>query len=157
MSLTQVKDVALIIGTGVALLTLIKAVFEYTKQNAQKRAEHYTLLREEFKKEGRFTDLFELLEEDAPSLTELPFEKKQDLIGFYEDIALAVNSGLLKKEVAHYMFAYYALRCWDSKHFWENINRESHYWTLFRHFVIEMKKVESDLEQNPPRMERFRL
>lgn len=157
MSLTDAKDMAVIVGAAIALVTLIKAVVEYTKQNAQKRAEHYTLLREQFKKEGRFTTLFELLEHDAPSLAVLPFEKKQDLIGFYEDIALAVNSGLLKKEVAHYMFAYYALRCWDSEHFWKDLNRESHYWTLFRHFISVMKAVESDLKSRPPCLHKFRL
>lgn len=157
MSLTEVKDVALIVGTGVALLTLIKAVFEYAKQNAQKRVEHYTMLRAEFEKDGRFTALFDLLEKDDPSLAHQPLAKKQDLLGFYEDIALAVNSGLLKKEVAHYMFSYHALRCWDSKHFWANLNRDSHYWTLFRYFVGEMKKVESHLDEKSPRLRLLRL
>lgn len=157
MTLGEAKDMALIVGTVVAALTLIKAVFEYTKQNAQKRAEHYTHLREEFKKEGRFGDIFEKLEDDAQELATLTFEKKQDLIGFYEDIALAVNSGLLKKEVAHYMFAYYSLRCWDSKNFWQGLNRDSHYWTLFRYFVKEMRSVEAYLQNKPPRLRRFRL
>ncbi len=157
MTLSETKDLALTVTSLVALGTLIKAVFEYIKQNAQKRAEHYTLLREGFKKDGRFTDLFVLLEKDDPALAAIAFDKKQDLIGFYEDIALAVNSGLLRKEVAHYMFAYYALRCWDSKHFWKDLNRESHYWTVFRYFVEEMKKVESSLQSNPPQLNKFRL
>ena len=157
MTLSDVKDIAIIVGTVAAALTFVKAIIEYTKQNAQKRAEHYTRLREEFKKDGRFGDLFEKLEDDAPDLAELSFEKKQDLIGFYEDIALAVNSNLLKKEVAHYMFAYYAVRCWDSKYFWEGLERESHYWTLFRYFVGEMKSVEDQLKVKPPNLKRFSL
>jgi hypothetical protein len=157
MTLSDLKDIAIISGTIVAILTLIKAVLEYTKQNAQKRAEHYTHLREEFKKDGRFGDIFDKLEDGAPELASLKFEKKQDIIGFYEDIALAVNSGLLKKEVAHYMFAYYALRCWDSENFWKDINRDSHYWTLFRYFVKEMKDVEDRLQVKPPKLRRFRL
>ena len=148
---------ALIVGTAVAVLTFLKAVIEYTKQNAQKRAEHYTHLREEFKRNGRFGDLFEKLEDDSQDLATLSFEKKQDLIGFYEDIALAVNSGLLRGEVAHYMFAYYALRCWESNNFWQGINRDSHYWTLFRYFVQEMKRVEDHLSTRPPKLRRFRL
>jgi hypothetical protein len=157
MNLTDVKDVAVIIGTAVATFTLVKAVFEYTRQNAQKRAEHYTYLREEFQKNGRFGEFFALLDNDDPSLASLSFDKKQDLIGFYEDIALAVNSGLLRKEVAHYMFAYYALRCWDSNHFWNDLNRESHYWMIFRHFVQDMKRIQNELTENPPKFNKFRL
>ena len=67
MSLSDIKDIAIIAGTIVALFTLIKAVFEYTKRNTEKRIEHYTSLREEFKKEGRFTELFELLEKIIPN------------------------------------------------------------------------------------------
>ncbi|HEY3128876.1 MAG TPA: hypothetical protein VGL91_05420 [Acidobacteriota bacterium] len=157
MTLSDVKDVAIIAGTAAAALTFVKAVIEYTKQNAQNRAQHYTRLRGEFKKDGRFGCLFEKLEDDAPELATLSFEKKQDLIGFYEDIALAVNSRLLKKEVAHFMFAYYALRCWESKNFWQGINRDSHYWTLFRYFIQEMQSVEERLQANPPKLRRFRL
>jgi alpha-D-ribose 1-methylphosphonate 5-triphosphate diphosphatase PhnM len=157
MTLSDAKDLAIIVGTIAAAFTFVKAVIEYTKQNAQKRAEHYTHLREEFKKDARFTDLFEQLENDSRELSSLAFEKKQDLIGFYEDIALAVNSRLMKKEVAHYMFAYYALRCWDSDNFWTDMNRDSHYWTLFRYFVREMKAIEEKFQTDPPKLSRFRL
>lgn len=48
----------------------------------------------------------------------------------------------MKKHVAHYMFSYYAIRCWESENFWQDLNRESYYWALFRDFVFEMKKLE---------------
>lgn len=57
-----------------------------------------------------------------------------------------VNSGFMKREVAHYMFAYFAIRCWESEKFLEDMNRESPYWALFVYFVEEMKKFEIDYE-----------
>lgn len=35
MSLADAKDMAVIVGVAIALVTLIKAVVEYTKQNAE--------------------------------------------------------------------------------------------------------------------------
>jgi len=40
--------------------------------------------------------------------------------------------------------AYYAIRCWESKYFWNNVNRDSIYWRLFKEFVIKMKKIENN-------------
>jgi hypothetical protein len=54
-----------------------------------------------------------------------------------------MNSGLLRKEVAHYFFGWYAIKCWESKYFWENLVKEDPYWNLFRDFVLQMKEVES--------------
>jgi len=42
----------------------------------------------------------------------------------------------------HYMFGYYAIRCWESKNFWIDVNKNSIYWSLFIEFTITMKKVE---------------
>jgi hypothetical protein len=160
MTLDDARNLAIITGTVVAALTLIKAVVEYTRQNAQKRAEYYTKLREKFKENNRFTELFELLrneDNDDPKLAELAYQVKQDFLGFYEDIALLMNSGLLKKPVAHYMFAYYAIRCWESKHFWEKMDRASLYWSLFRHFVKEMSAVEKKLTSTPLSIRGYKL
>jgi hypothetical protein len=45
-------------------------------------------------------------------------KKAEYFLGFFEEVALMMNSGLIRKEVAHYMFGYYAIHCWDSKNFW---------------------------------------
>ncbi|MBD2311481.1 hypothetical protein H6G20_07395 [Desertifilum sp. FACHB-1129] len=135
----------------------VKGLIEYMRQNAQKRAEYYTSMRERFKENDRFQELFEMLDNDDPELAELPYHKKLDFLGFYEDIALMVNSGLLKKPVAHYMFAYYAIRCWESNNFWDNLNRDSPYWFLFRDFVNQMQKVEKSLMQKPHPIRRYKL
>jgi len=50
-----------------------------------------------------------------------------------------MNSGLIKPQVAHYMFGYYALLCWESEEFWTGVNRLSDYWSLFADFCEQMK------------------
>ncbi|MDX2229127.1 MAG: hypothetical protein NW220_05800 [Leptolyngbyaceae cyanobacterium bins.349] len=157
MTLDDARNLAIILGTVVAAATLVKGLIEYMRQNAQKRAEHYTSMREKFKENDRFQELFELLDNDDPKLADLPYYKKLDFLGFYEDIALMVNSGLLKKPVAHYMFAYYAIRCWESDNFWGNLNRDSSYWLLFKDFVEQMQKVEYSLMRKPRSVKRYKL
>jgi hypothetical protein len=63
-------------------------------------------------------------------------------VGFYEEIALLVNSKVLRPEIAHYMFGYYAKICWESDDFWQDINRDSIYWRVFREFVEQMITLE---------------
>ncbi|WIL19438.1 DUF4760 domain-containing protein [Geothrix sp.] len=146
MALDTWKDIATIGGTIIALGTLVKAVAEYTIQGAQKRAEHFIALRKRFKENEEFLELCSLIDMNDPKLAEMEFKSKRDLLGFFEEIALFVNSGLIRKQLAHYMFGYYALRCWECKYFWTNINRDSHYWALFRAFVMDMKIREREFK-----------
>ncbi len=136
------RNIAIIVGTIITLLTLIKGVYEYTRQVAQKRSEQYAEMRKRFRESKTFPKLLDLLEENDPKLAKLPWSEKVELLGFYEDVALMVYSGIMKRHVAFYMFAYYALRCWDSEYFWHDVNRNSSYWSLFRHFVEDMKAIE---------------
>jgi hypothetical protein len=157
MNLDDARNLAIIFGTIVATVTLVKGLFEYMRQNTQKRAEYYIEMREKFMENDRFQEIFELLENDDPELANLPYDKKLDFLGFYEDIALMVNSDLLKKPVAHYMFAYYSIRCWESDHFWNKMNRDSAYWRLFKDFVCQMKKIEKALMEKPYSIKRYKI
>lgn len=159
LSFDEAKGWAVIIGASVAAVGLFRGLYEYARQNTQKRAESYLQLREKFKESTRFKDLFELLENDDPRLATMSYEKKQDFLGFYEDIALFVNSGLLKKEVAHYMFGYHALKCVKSQHFWstKELERDSPYWALFRNFVQQMQKADNELNTNPNKVSKYAL
>ena len=149
IDLKDLCDIAVIVGGVVALVTIIKGVYEYTRQGAQKRAEHFTEIRKRFQDNQLFKELCQELEEDNPSLAERPFKEKRELLGFFEDIALMCNSKLVRKNVVHYMFGYYMIRCWDSKNFWENMNRNSNYWVLFKYFVEEMKDIENNFSFEP--------
>lgn len=72
----------------------------------------------------------------------ISFRHKRSLVGFFEEIALMMNSGLLKPRIAHYMFGYYAIACWKSEAFWSNMNRDSIYWALFKDFAEKMQQIE---------------
>jgi hypothetical protein len=142
MTLSDYKDIATVVGVVLALFTLIKGVYEYVKQGAQKRAEQFVEMRKRFKENDAFRELAALIESNDSKLISEPFKNKRDYLGFFEEVALMVNSGLIKIEVAHYMFGYYAIRCWESDFFWSDVNRKSSYWALFRDFVTKMKKIE---------------
>ena len=142
MTLSDIKDVATILGVVIALVALIKGLVEYIKQGAQKRAEHFLTMRKRLKENDVFKHICALLEMDDPELINVPFKDKRDFLGLFEEVAIGMNSGLIKLSVAHYMFGYYAIRCWESQHFWKDVNRDSIYWIVFKDFVKQMNELE---------------
>jgi hypothetical protein len=153
--LWDASEVAAIIGGAIALLTLVKSVFEYAKQGAQKRADQFVQMRLRFKNDQSFKKICDLLEDDRQELSSISFADKRDFLGFFEEIALMLNSGLINETVSHYMFGYYAVLCWESERFWNNVSRESPYWSLFRNFVHRMKKREKGFDRFDPKKFRF--
>ena len=143
MWLTLIKDIAIIAGGIVALLTFIHAILEYTRQGAQKRAEQFVTLRRRLKENPAFSTITALLYDDHVDLRTHSPQDKRDYLGLLEEVALLLNSRLIRPDVAHYMFGYYVVRCSESVNFWENIERDSIYWTLFHDFARRMKAEES--------------
>jgi hypothetical protein len=72
----------------------------------------------------------------------MEFKEKRDFLGFFEEVAIMVNSGLIRKEVAHYMFGYYVIDCWKSKSFWKGIQRDTNFMALFNDFAVRMNSIE---------------
>lgn len=140
--MSDIEHVATILGVVIALLALIKGLVEYIKQGAQKRAGHFLTMRKRLKENDVFKHICELLERDAPELTDVQFKDKRDFLGLFEEVAIGMNSGLIKLSVAHYMFGYDAIRCWESEYFWNDVNRDSIYWIVFKDFVKQMKETE---------------
>jgi hypothetical protein len=158
---STVKDVATIIGVIIALGTLMVGVYGYFHQGRQNRAEHFTEMRRKFAEDTRFQTIKDLLVTDDPELEKIPLKDKVDYLGFFEEIALMTRSGLISTEIAHYMFAYYAIRCWESDRFWTQqaagsggqyyaIDRNSGYWILFKNFVDEMQEIENQMNKTSP-------
>lgn len=144
MNISDIKDVSTIFGAVIALLALIKGLLEYIKQGAQKRAEHFLTMRKRLKENDAFKLICALLEMDNSELLDVPFKDKRDFLGLFEEVAIGLNSGLIRLSVAHYMFGYYAIRCWESQHFWEDVNRDSIYWIVFKDFVDQMSAEEKN-------------
>jgi hypothetical protein len=142
LTLTEAKDLATIVGVGIAAFTFVKAMHEYKQQGVQKRAQSYFDLERKFLEDKDLREICILLDSDDIKLSEVPSERKLEFLGFYEQVALMLNSNLIGREVAHYMFGYYASRCFDSVNFWKGEDRDSPYWSLFRHFAQQMKEFE---------------
>jgi hypothetical protein len=155
----SVKDILTLIiaavAAAVALATFVKAFLEYRQQGRQKRAEQFFALRARLKTSDEFVRLAELLDiaatetgehrEDAErELRDTSFSIKREYLGLFEEVALAVNSGLVDFKVAHYMFGYYALLCRDSEAFWEGVNPLSPYWALFNDFCDRMRSLRAE-------------
>jgi hypothetical protein len=164
VTLEQAKNIAEISGVAVAVFTLAKGLYEYTKLAAQKRAEHFIHMRDRY---GTFWDICALLEKEKSSvqakekLCKLPFERKRSFLGFFEEIALMMQSGLIKKSVAHYMFGYYAILCWSSDAFWDSsdspLDRKSMYWAGFKTFAQEMSKIQQTSSHASITFKRYRI
>jgi hypothetical protein len=147
VTIDSAKDLAALVAVVIALGTLVKGVLEYQRQGAQKRAELFFSLEKQFLENEKFREIFELLERDDPKLAILPFRDKLHYLGYYEHIALMLNSDLLNPVVAHYMYGYYALRCADSKNFWAGVERDSPYWSLFMDFAGQMRALENSFDR----------
>jgi hypothetical protein len=131
-----------------ALFAVARATVEYRRQGAQKRAELFADIRKRLKSDSRFARLTEYLVSDDPLLEGVPFIDKWDFLGLIEEVGLLTNSGLIHEEVSHHMFAFYALRCDESAHFWRGakpIDRTHPNWAVFNDYVSQMRLLSSHI------------
>lgn len=134
------KDFAIIGGTVVALTTFFTGFFEFVRQSRYRRVEHFVDMRRRFLETPQFQEILRLLSSDDPSLRTLPVQDRRNFGGFLEEVALMVNSGLISREIAHYMFGPYVLLTADSQNFWNGLDRQGTYWQLFHRFADEMRQ-----------------
>ncbi|MCX7112916.1 MAG: hypothetical protein NTX45_22925 [Proteobacteria bacterium] len=138
---------AVIAGIVISLATFIKTLLEYIKQGKLKRAENFSNLEIELWQNPSFKKIAILLTAEEPNqeLQNIDLQDKFVFLAFIEKIALMLNSGLISKDIAHYMFGYISIACYDNEAFWNddvNLNKNDPYWSLFCDFCIRMKKVE---------------
>jgi hypothetical protein len=132
----------------IAVATFVKGVLEYRGQGKQKRLERFLEVRKRFKESGPFMEIFGLLEQDPGSLLKDQYTlRKTELLGFFEEVAVLMYNGVFSRSMTHYMFGYYALKCWDSEEFWSSEDRHSSYWVVFRKFCDDMKAEERALKE----------
>jgi hypothetical protein len=144
LSLSDIKDLATILGVGVGALTLVKGLAEYGRSALLARVERFSKLKEQFLNDTVLAKIAELLETDDIRLREVPAREKWQFLFFFEEIALLVRAGLMTDELACYNFGYYALRCERSQYFWTiAFPKDETYWPLFLAFVKRMEAVEA--------------
>jgi hypothetical protein len=138
----------------IAVLTFIKSVMEYVKQGSSKRAEQFLLMRSRLRENSEFIEICEMLENDDEKLRDVPILRKDNFIGFFEELYLLWNSQVFNDEIVYYMFGYFALSCWRSENFWRDLNRGSPTWGHFREFVARLLEIEKTYR---PNRKKFRI
>jgi len=158
MSITEITTV---ITALILLLTFAKAVLEYIRRGKQSRAERFFQMREKYI--SRFADFFVLFGEssDAEELKAIPYRRKLEFLDFFEELALMINSRLIDKRLAYYMFGWATIKCWESDNFWKffdekgrkvDITKNQRSLSLFAGFAKQMIEVQNKFKgksQNP--------
>lgn len=94
-----------------------------------------------------------LLDSDDQKMTEEPMlEPKRKFLAFFEEIALLIRSEYLDREVALYMFGYYALCAKNGKNFWFGIDNDRKYWGLF-YELADNYEIYKNSQPNGPKKE----
>jgi len=145
-NLNTLKDIAALIGGLVLLFTFIKGTIEYIRQGTLKRVELFLSLEKAFRENTDFQEIRNMIAQNDPKVAELTKKRRRDYAAFFEIIALLINSGLIKKEIACYMFSSNAYLCWNNKYFWEGFEKNDLNWGMLRIFVEEMTSVRDKLE-----------
>jgi hypothetical protein len=139
------NDVLVLLTIIATLLGIFKGLQEYIKQGREKRAQTFFQLEKEFFEKEITRQICKLLETDSVELKNISYEDKIKFIGFFEKIALLINSDLLKKEIAFYVYGFYIEKCSVSVNFWdEELDKNSPYWELFHQLSYQLKEINID-------------
>ena len=120
----------------VGLVTFAKAVVEFRLQNSLKRFEKYQEMNKVYSADPTLTTLRDALRIGGQVLAEFDAIEKYKFMAFYEDIAMMCQSGLMRMEVASYLFGFDARAASNSAEFIANLGnvRTDSNWLLFWSF-----------------------
>jgi hypothetical protein len=65
-------------------------------------------------------------------------KNKLDFMGFYEELAIMVNSGIMRPDAAYYTFGVDAVEFWKKEQYWH----DDPTWKLFNSFVQNAKRFQ---------------
>lgn len=136
----------------IAAATFGKVLLEYIAQNKLKRYEKFQEMSGRFDENPHISKICELLLEPSDELARMSRYKKEVFICFMEEIAVMNNSGILHKDLMLYTFGYYAIKCYQSKEFWANIDKNEFFYSLFISFCEEMVAMRSSVTVDQMRM-----
>jgi hypothetical protein len=161
------KDFALMSGAIVGVIGTVAGIpaaifaayktFQEQKKNRIHREEDLKLRRAEFTltqhrrlfDDATLHSVLALVDSDDLSLANPQmWDPKRKFLTFFEELCLLINSELVSKDVALYMFGYYALAANEGPNFRTGISWDERYWGLFSAFANDAKKFLEDSEQN---------
>ena len=163
MGVSEWKDLVYVWATVLAIPGVIFAAYktwgELKRVSAQRQAEliqreaqlaqqelSHSLKRAEFTlaqhrrlfDDSTLWSVLRKLDDNHPDLGKIEmWDAKRKFLTFFEELTLLVNSGLVNKSVALYMFGYYAVFARQSSNFAAGIEFEPEYWGLFLQFADE--------------------
>ena len=134
----------------VAIGTLVKALAEFRLQNSLKRFEKYQAMNETYSTSITLTSMRDALRAGGEPLEKYDVIEKYKFMAFYEDIAMMCQSGLMRMEVAAYLFGYDARLAASNSTFAANLGnaREDPNWTLFWSFCDRLEECVARIRTN---------
>ena len=159
LSLTDWKEVASIVGTLVAVPSVLFAAYKTWREVQRSREQRLSELEQRQKehelKRVEFTltqhrrlfddpmllSVLQILDGDPIELRDPKmWEPKRKFLTFFEEMILLLNSGYIKRDVALYMFGYYAATAHRGDNFRHGISYIPESWNLFIGFAEESEK-----------------
>ena len=126
-ALETVKDYALVVGGIAALTTFLTGVIEYARQANLRRGEAFIAMRRRFLEDPVFREILNLLDADDPRLAGLPLQDRRNFIAYLEEVAIMCESGMIRREIAHYMYGRYVALADASAHLWRGLDKGDRY------------------------------
>ena len=137
-----VKDVSIVVAGLVAFVTLWIGMAQYARAQHAARAEQFVAMRRRFLEDATFRRLLDRLAAGDPGIAGESVQDRRNLVGFLEEVGLLVNSGLLRFDVARYMFGPYVRLVDGAGPFWDGLDREGESWAVFRSFAARMRAAD---------------
>ncbi len=137
------KNLAIVVAGIVAITTFLSGMAEYIRRGRQERAENFVSMRRRFLESDLFRDILNRLAAGDASVAEVPIQDRRNFLAFFEEVALMVESRLIRREVAFYMFGFYVRLADRSDALWHGLDRQDRYWRLFREFAQSLQRFEA--------------
>ena len=136
-------------GVVVAFFVLIRGFYEYKHKIALECANKFLQMRTKFKETEPYCKIYPLMnaterkkKESKEKLENLKAREIYDFVGFFEELALMMNSKLIPKKVVFYFFGYYILLTRKmTKYFLSNEELKDPLWSVFVDLSDEMRKI----------------
>lgn len=97
MDFELIKNILILPGGLIALLTFLLSYLQHQKQGKQKRVDLYLEMERRLFNNDNFQEIRLLLQKGEPEITRIERKMRSDYVGFFENIAMLMNSKLIKK------------------------------------------------------------
>ena len=132
-----VRAVIEVLGAPLVLIGFFRGIRTYIRDGRLKRFEKYQQMQSRYRQDPSIQAVFRWLypeqfegdEERRPPVTE---NDKLNFMGFYEELAIMVNSRIMTPKAAYYTFGF------DAVKFWERASddlKNDQSWKLFKSFA----------------------